>query len=309
MSENEKQKKANVYSIITSRITKQLEEGVIPWQKSCAESGLPQSVVTKRPYRGINVWLLAMLSFPRNNFITTKQLKEVGGVVKEEEKAALVTFWNWKEVTDEQSGESKNIPFLRYYTVYNSDQCDGIPDEVLPAPPVHVKNPVKQAEQTVLLMQQKPVIKHREKKSFYDPCLDIINVPKIDTFESQEYYYRSLFHQLIHATGHVSRLNRKEVMLMSELRADESFSSEELIAEMGTGYLMSVCGFTNDFVSKDKEVRAKGWLEKFKENKQLVIYAGGKAQQAVDFILNVSFKEKTVEPSTETVADKDEVPF
>ncbi len=308
MNENEKQKKNDVYSIITSRIIKQLEQGVIPWQKSFVESGLPQSIVTKRPYRGINVWLLVMLSFPRNNFITTNQLKEVGGVVKEDEKAALVTFWNWKEITDDQSGETKNIPFLRYYTVYNADQCDGISDEVLPAPPVKVKNPVKQAEQTILLMQQKPVIKHKEKKSFYDPCLDVINIPKIDTCESQEHYYKALFHQLVHSTGHVSRLNRKEVMQMPELRPDDSFSTEELIAEMGASYLMSISGFTKDTISKDNGARAKGWLEKFKENKQLVIYAGGKAQQAIDYILNVSFKEKT-EATTETIADKDEVPF
>src|SRR5262245_37400972 len=120
-------KKRDVYTIVTDRILDQLEKGVIPWRKPWTSSGPPQNLVTKRPYRGINLWLLLMLNFTRNYFITPKQLKDMGATYKEGEKPALVVYWNWKEATDENSGETKLIPFLRYYMVYNIDQCEGIP--------------------------------------------------------------------------------------------------------------------------------------------------------------------------------------
>src|SRR4051812_13325100 len=103
MSENSKIRKKDVYSIITERIIEQLLKGVAPWKQPWTQAGLPQNLITKRPYRGINVWLLAMYGYPQNFFITEKQLTSVNAVVKGNEKGIPVTFWNWKEVQDEQS--------------------------------------------------------------------------------------------------------------------------------------------------------------------------------------------------------------
>lgn len=128
---NNNGKNRDVYSIVTDRILQQLDKGIVPWRQPWTSAGPPQNLITKRSYRGINLWLLLMLNFTRNFFITAKQLKEIGGEVKKDEKPNLVVYWNWKEATDETSGETKMIPFLRYYMVYNIDQCDGIPKELL----------------------------------------------------------------------------------------------------------------------------------------------------------------------------------
>src|SRR5688572_13034292 len=96
--------KRDVFAIVTDRILEHLEKGVVPWKQPWTDAGLPQNLTTKRPYRGINIWLLSMLGLARNFFVTFKQLKEMGGSVKKGEKALPVIFWNWKELTDEESG-------------------------------------------------------------------------------------------------------------------------------------------------------------------------------------------------------------
>src|ERR1043165_6037512 len=111
-SKNQKSQKRDVYQIVTDCIIKQLELGTVPWRKPWTDAGLPQNLITKRPYRGINVWLLALLNFPRNFLLTDKQLKELGATMKKDEKATPVIYWNWKEVKDEDSGEEKKVPFL-----------------------------------------------------------------------------------------------------------------------------------------------------------------------------------------------------
>src|SRR5271156_6635418 len=120
----ETNEKRDVYQVVTDRITSLLESGVVPWRKPWTEAGLPQNLITKRSYRGINVWLLASYDFTRNFFLTPKQLKDLGGIAKEKEKPVTVVFWEWKDLKDEESKETKQVPFIRYYSVYNVEQCD-----------------------------------------------------------------------------------------------------------------------------------------------------------------------------------------
>jgi antirestriction protein ArdC len=284
-SKNQKSQKRDVYQIVTDRIIKQLEQGTAPWRKPWTDAGLPQNLITKRPYRGINVWLLTLLNFPRNFFLTDKQLKELGGTVKKDEKATPVIYWNWKDVKDEDSGEEKRVPFLRYYMVYNVDQCENLPFESIPDLKERNNDPIGACEAVIEGMPKRPDIKHREQRAFYNILLDFINMPKIKTFESSESYYETFFHELVHSTGHLMRLNRKEVMNMAEAGGD-AYSIEELIAEMGACYLKSVCGF--DHIGYDQNAAyIQGWLSKLKDDRHFVIYAAAKAQHAVDFILNV----------------------
>ncbi len=282
----------DVYSIVTDRIIAQLEKGIVPWKKPWTEAGLPQNFATKRPYRGINVWLLSMLGFERNFFITANQLKEIGGSVKKGEKSLIVIYWNWREVSDEDSGEKKQVSFLRYYAVFNVDQCEGLPDEFMPAIP-KIIDPIGKCEEIIEGMPNKPTIKHKDKKAFYNPLLDVVNMPKMNAFDSSESYYDIFFHELAHSTGHPSRLNRKELVEMAEF-GSEPYSIEELTAEMGSCYLQSLCALGKTF--ENSAAYIQGWLNKLKDNRQFVIYAAAKAQHAVDYILNVQVKEKEKEP-------------
>jgi antirestriction protein ArdC len=291
--------KRDVYTIVTDRILDQLEKGVIPWRRPWSNTGLPQNLITKRVYRGINLWLLLMLNFTRNYFITPKQLKEIGATYKEGEKPTLVVYWNWKEATDETSGETKLIPFLRYYMVFNIDQCEGIPLELVPAAYLRVNNPIATCEKVILEMPQKPEIKHKENQAYYNPLLDFINMPKRNSFENPEFYYQVLFHELIHSTGHASRLGRKELLEMAEF-GSEPYSIEELTAEMGSCFLTSYCGIVIDNL-ENNSAYIQNWMKVLKNDKRFIIYASGKAQQAVDFVLNFGNAEREPEHSADSI--------
>jgi len=92
---NTQEQHPDVYQIITNRIIDQLEHQIIPWRKPWTDGGHPQNLFTKRPYTGINTWLLGSLGYSQNYFLTWKQLKSVGASVKKGEKGAMVVYRNY----------------------------------------------------------------------------------------------------------------------------------------------------------------------------------------------------------------------
>jgi antirestriction protein ArdC len=158
-------------------------------------------------------------------------------------------------------------------------------------------NPIVQVCETLVEeMPNKPVIKFKENRAFYHPFFDYINMPKMNKFNSSEEYYCTLFHELIHSTGHLSRLNRKEVVQMKSLGA-EAYSMEELIAETGACFLSSISGIS-ELVFDNSASYINGWLERLKNDKRLIVYASAKAQKAVDFITGVNANELDVPDMT-----------
>ena len=131
-----------VYQLVTNRIIELLEKGVIPWQQPWIDGGLPRNLITGRNYRGINVWLLNSLHYPRNIFLTFKQAHDLGANIKRGEKSTPVVFWKWIEKTNPENKEVERIPILRYYNVFNIDQCEGIPKERIPEVPKRQVEPV-----------------------------------------------------------------------------------------------------------------------------------------------------------------------
>jgi antirestriction protein ArdC len=284
----------DVYTIVTDRIIAQLEKGSVPWRKPWIEAGLPQNLISKRPYRGINVFLLASLGYAQNFFLTWKQLKEIGGMVKEDEKGHLIVYWNWVEQEMNGREESKGhgvrkVPLLRYYKVFNISQCEGIPAHLIPVI-TRQPYPIPTCEKIVEQMPQRPKIQHKEKKAFYNPLLDIIGMPKIESFESDESYYGVLFHEMIHSTGHLSRLNRSTLIQMAEF-GSEPYSHEELVAEIGTCYLESLSGII-DKRFEQNAAYIEGWLEKLRKDKRFILSASTQAQKATDFILDIKYEVK-----------------
>lgn len=294
----ETQEKKDVYEIITSRIIEQLEQGRVPWKQPWTEAGLPQNLVSKRYYRGINTWLLLGLGYAQNYFLTYKQIKDIGATLKKGEKSCPVVFWTWLEPKEDEPTDSKGKPMLRYYTVFNIAQCDGIPESMIPQLETERNNdPIEICEQIVLNMQKKPDIKHKENRAYYHPLLDYVNMPKLKSFKNSVSYYDTLFHELVHATGHLSRLNRSELTEMKSLGGD-AYSMEELVAEIGACYLCSHAGILHqEFDNNIAYIQA--WLSKLKNDKKCIIYAAAKSQKAVDFILNVSIKDSGDVPEEE----------
>lgn len=140
--------KASVYEIVTSRIMDKLNEGVIPWLKPWnARTSSPRNLVTGKPYRGINVFVLGMQAYQSPYWLTFKQATDRGGKIKKGEKGTPVVYWNFIDVEDKATGEAKKTPFLRYYTVFNVAQTEGI--EAPTDTPADEFNPIEEAARIV----------------------------------------------------------------------------------------------------------------------------------------------------------------
>lgn len=280
--------KIDVFGIVTNRIIELLEADIIPWQQPWAEAGQPANLISKRPYRGLNVWLLSSLHYDQNLFLTWDQLKKIGGSVKQGEHGHVVIYWKSISKGDdvEQGNEEKQKPasVLRYYKVFNISQCTDIPESLLPEKVERENKPILECESIIHLMPQRPPIKHKQQKAFYDIEGDYINMPKKKTFTSSEGYYLTLFHELVHSTGHEKRLNRKSITGMAEL-TNHLYTIEELIAELGACYLASYAGILQKELT-NSTAYIKGWLEKLKNDKRFIVFASGFVQRSVDFILN-----------------------
>ncbi|XVJ66916.1 MAG: DUF1738 domain-containing protein [Lacibacter sp.] len=284
--------KLDVYAIITNRIIELLEQGTVPWKKPWTEdgAGIPKNLLSKRPYRGINFWLLLSLNYEQNLFLTWDQIKTIGASVNKDEKGHVVVFWKNTQTQPEElddKGNPKMKQTLRYYKVFNISQCRDIPEGLLPKQEGTALyfNPIMECESIMQSFPSCPQIVHKEQKAYYHPEKDFINMPKKKSFSSEASYYATLFHELVHSTGHEKRLGRSSVTEMNEF-GSEQYSLEELIAEIGTAYLCSFTGIGNQEL-ENSAAYIEGWLGKLKNDKRFIVKASGQAQKAVDYILNI----------------------
>ena len=281
-----------VYSVITDAIIKKLEEGTIPWKMPWS-SDAPKNLISGKSYRGINVFLLGSLGYMSPYWLTFKQAQSLGGHVNKGEKSVPVIFWkSWRtmETNDEGKLEEKGRFVLRYYRVFNIEQCT-LPAEEVPQedPTTRAFDPIPKCEQVVKAMPNAPEITHQSQRACYSPLLDIVNMPKPESFDAPVNYYSTLFHELAHSTGHQSRLDRDSITDPVRF-GSHSYSREELIAEMGAAFLNGHCGL-EDSTLDNSAAYIKGWLGRLRNDPKLVVQAAGKAQRAADYILDVKWGE------------------
>ncbi len=288
--------KNDVYQIVTDRIVSLLESGTVPWHKPWKGGNQwPQNFVSRKVYRGINLFLLNAASYASPFWLTFKQVQSLGGRVKKGEHSFPVVFW--KMFREEGDAEARRIPFLRYYSVFNVAQCEGIAVPTIPTSETsQAFQSIEKCEQVVTAMPKRPAINHQGAHACYSPSLDAVSMPEARLFESSEDYYSTLFHELTHATGHVSRLNRKEITDPIRFGSDP-YSREELVAEMGAAFLCGHCEIENKTIDQSASY-IQSWLAKLKEDRKLVVHAAAQAQKACDFILDVERTEE--EAPTET---------
>lgn len=265
-----------VNEIVTNRIIDILEQGTIPWQKPWV--GSPAiNYITRKPYQGINVLLLGR----GGEFLTFKQIQEKKGTIKKGAKSELVVYYQ-NNVVETEEGEEKSIPLLRYYRVFHLDDVEGIDSKI---PEVIDKfNNIEEAENVIKNFITCPKItKHSE--AWYSPDKDIIGIPDKKQFKGEEEYYSTLFHEMVHSTGHKSRLNRfeKEKNLQVAFGL-ENYSKEELTAEVGSAMLCAFCGIEKTINNSASYIQS--WLKVLKDDKNFVIQASSKAQKAYNYILN-----------------------
>jgi antirestriction protein ArdC len=278
----------DVYQIITDRIIGLLEAGTIPWRRPWkGRPEAPQNFISRKAYRGINLFLLRASGYSSPFWLTFNQVQLLNARVKKGEKSSPVVFW--KILEENENGETKKIPFLRYHSVFNVAQCEGI---TVPASaePNGEFQPISTCEEVVANMPRRPTIVHGAGLACYSPRKDSVSIPEATAFESSEAYYSTLFHELTHATGHVSRLNRKEVTDPVHFGSDP-YSREELVAEMGAAFLSGHCEIANTTLDQSANY-IQHWLDRLKEDRKLVVHAAAQAQKASDFILDVRPEEE-----------------
>jgi antirestriction protein ArdC len=207
------------------------------------------------------------------------------GSVKRGEKATPVVFWKVTEYTTEDvdTGEEETRKgfVLRYYNVFNVEQCEGIE---YPMPTVVHNNiqPIDECECIVVNMPMAPIIRHREPMAYYRPSEDVINMPERALFNSSEEFYSTLFHEMTHSTGHEKRLNRKTVTDLCPF-GSTNYRKEELCAEMGAAYLCGIAGIENRTID-NSAAYINGWLSKLRRDPKVLVNAAAQAQKAVDYI-------------------------
>lgn len=280
----------DVYEIITSKIIEKLEAGVVPWRKPWTHysSGLPRNGVSGHEYTGINRLLIHTTDYTAPDFYTARQVKAIGGTIRKGEKGNIVTFWKLMQFRDpsgeidpETGDRTKKIPLLRYYLVFNREQCDGLPPpKDTPTPSAQI-DPIDAAEALISQYSDRPQIREGESRAYYQPTDDFVNMPLKGSFEAPESWYSTLFHELTHSTGHTKRLGRLE---RCRYYLDDERSREELCAEMGASFLCGMSGIDQGTID-NSAAYVGSWLSVLKGDKKFLIEAAGAAQKAVDYML------------------------
>lgn len=275
---------SSVYSIVTDQILKQLESGVAPWRKPWRTEP-PCNLVSGKEYRGINPFLLAYQGYGSRYWITFNQAQKLGGHIRKGEKSSIVTFWNIGEekiVRNAEGKERKSKPILlRYYNVFNVEQTEGIADKLgLGNASPRVPN-IEACEAIVKGMHNAPVMQ-QDARAWYRPSNDTVGMPSKTLFHSSEEYYSTLFHELTHSTGHSSRVGREGIEDIAAF-GTESYSKEELIAEMGAAMLCGVTGISPATIP-NSAAYLRGWINKLRGDSKLIVAAASAAQKAADYI-------------------------
>lgn len=284
------------YETITGEIIKHLENGCVPWRAGWDQMGaLPRSMATGKPYTGINSLLLGLKGYTSPYWATFKKIKELGGAVKKGSSSSPACFFKWSKfkTKDPETGEEveKMVPIFKVYRVFNLEQCEGLNEDKLPEqwdgvkagtdwiPADIAEDIIKEAVTGKLI----PAVNHDGGgRAFYRPGTDSIHMPERDRFETPNAFYGTLFHEAVHATGHSTRLNRA---LDTEPKpfGSKDYSREELVAEIGSCFLMYQAGLEPDYQNSSAYI--EGWLKVLKGNKKLIPTASAQASKAHRWII------------------------
>lgn len=283
--------KVDVYEQVTERVLAMMEEHGANWINPFAKRGgvgRPVNVASGKAYRGINVLLLGW-SGGSQYWGTYKQWTEKGGQVRKGEKSSMILFW--KMLQKEEDGQIKTIPVLRTYSVFSAAQQDGWtpPDQAEIVDEVEVI-----AEAEAFFGAVPADVRHgTDGRAFFSPLLDFVQVPEKRLFEATptstatECYYSTLAHELVHWTGHKSRLDRLS-------RGVEEYAREELVAEIGAALLCASLGISSE-PRADHAQYLNAWMKRLRDHKREFVSAASAAAKAVALLESYSQAEEMQE--------------
>lgn len=284
--------RANLYDEVTARIVAELEVGRFPWVQPWGQTGgtgpgLPRNALTARTYSGVNILILwgAVIEhgYPSQSWLTFRQALEAGGCVRKGERGATVVYADRftpeaeKERAQRDGDEARAVPFLKRFTVFNVAQCDGLRAGLASDPaPLPEREIVPIAEEVIAASGVD--FRIGGSKAFYAPDPDFVQVPPQPAFFEQINYYRTCLHELTHATGHRSRLDRD----LTNAFGSKDYAREELVAEMGSAFLCAALGIVPTVRHADY---IGSWLEVLREDNRAIFRAASAATKAADWLL------------------------
>lgn len=289
--DHQRSPRPTLYQEVTDRIVAELEAGrvpwVQPWGRAKAGLGLPRNAATSRRYSGINILILwgAVIErgYGRQSWLTFRQALALGGHVRKGERGTTVCYADRfiprkeQERAAQEGGTPEAIAFLKRFTVFNVEQCDGLPDTALGiTQPLPERQIVPRAE--ALIAATGADFRIGGARAYYDTMGDFIQVPPQPAFFEQVNYYRTCFHELGHWTGHQARCARD----LSGAHGSKNYAREELAAEIASAFVCASIGIVPTVRHADY---IGDWLTVLREDNRAIFRAASLAAKAADFLL------------------------
>ena len=279
-----------ICEMVAERVIEELKNGVVPWNQPWFGSDRFVSHINGKHYSLLNCMMLGK----PGEYATFNQINKEGGRVKKGAKSRLVVYWSpikKEEVGDDGEKKIKTYFILKYYRVFNLNDCEGVKKKYLNDDDTKfIHEEAKDAEEVISAYEAanpglKIVRDEHSGRAYYRPSEDLIRVPKMEQFPKVEEFYSTLFHEMAHSTGHWSRLGRFKESGAVAAFGGEDYGKEELIAELSAAALCGKCGVESRDSFRNSAAYLNGWMEAIKGNPELIVAAASKADKAVEYIL------------------------
>ncbi len=298
----------DVYVKLTDSFINLLNMGIIPWERPWTPQNAPANLISKKSYRGSNVWLLNAVQeirgYKSRFWVTFKQAQDLGGNVRKGEKSQMIVFWQFKKFSKEVNGknEEKTIPFLKFSNVFNVEQCENIPADKIPAPVENEIGSIEELDKVFENWTTKPEVIFGGDRASYIPAIDKVKMPQKETFKDTESFYKTLSHEYGHSTGANNRLGREAVVNFDHFGSHQ-YAKEELVAEMFASFMLGVAGLEAE-THKNSEAYIQNWVAKLKNDPKMIMEASKDAQKAVEYVLNGGNVESQKEEKEEVMEEE-----
>jgi antirestriction protein ArdC len=302
-----------IYEKVNDIVIEGLKKEGLNWFKPWGDGqqDAPFNLHTNRFYNGFNIFMLNAVmkrdGFEFNQWLTFKQVSEKGGKIIKGSKSTDVYYWNIGyfdlklnkyipskmiksiNINEKYGNEDryKKTFSLKFYKVFNVGQCENIEpkkiDKIISDVTIEPNEVADNLVKNYVESQNGFKITHKLSRAFYNPSKDFVNMPKLETFVDSDSYYKVLFHELAHSTGHKSRLNRKTLTEIAKW-GDNTYAKEELVAEISAMYLVGLLGLDPKDNDSNSQAYIKGWCKYLSDKPKECLSAMQQATKAVDLI-------------------------